>query len=647
MNIEQLRNKIIGKPLGHAVTFVREQMDSENRTVPILFSTETPILHWFGYLILSHDDKSVKLDRLNNGAPLLKDHIRYEQIGKIESATIDAKERVGRAMVRYSKANPVAEIEWKDMLDGIRTKASVGFQIHTLVPEVDAENKEIKIDDIPVYRAILWEPHEISIVSIEADVNAGVNRMLADGEMDDAVIEKIAQRMLEIQNNSQSQSPKGDTTMFNRSNILMDPDPQKINGGGPAPAPAINESEIRAKETQRINAIDATAKFAVNVPNITDIRNKAVNDGWTAEKFAHEVMPLMSTHSVTIDPNKGASENLGLSAKDVRGFSLRRAIHQLTVNHALSGAEKAVNDHILKFEKRDGRELTVRVPVDLLMRDLNTGTPTAGGNLVGTDLLGSEFIEMKRNQTIVEKAGARLLSGLVGNIAIPKQSGGATAYWLAEGATGTLNDQSFAQIAMTPHRLFAGTAFTKQLAFQASIGVENFITGDIQKVLKIAKDLAALNGSGADGQPLGVLNLTGMATAVTFSTAATFAKMIEFETNVATQNADEGALAYVTTPGVRGKLKAKAKDTNGSGFVWEKGMVNDYPAFATNQVPSNLVVFGNWNDLVIGEWAGVDITVDPYTLAADGKIRIIIEMHCDVVARHAASFCKSTDSGAQ
>ena len=124
--------------------------------------------------------------------------------------------------------------------------------------------------------------------------------------------------------------------------------------------------------------------------------------------------------------------------------------------------------------------------------------------------------------------------------------------------------------------------------------------------------------------------------------------MLEFETNVAANNAEVDAMAYITTPGSRGKWKAAAKSGTNNGFIWEPGnIVNGYNAFATNQVPGNKVLYGNFDDAVFGEWAGVDITVDPYTLAGDNKIRVIITLLCDFVVRHTQSFAISTDSGAQ
>jgi HK97 family phage major capsid protein len=240
------------------------------------------------------------------------------------------------------------------------------------------------------------------------------------------------------------------------------------------------------------------------------------------------------------------------------------------------------------------------------------------------------------------------LDGLVGNAAIPRISGGATTYWLPENGTATESDQAFGQVVLTPHRCVADTAYSKELLMQSSVDVEAFVRDDLARVLAIAIDLAALAGTGNAGQPLGILNTSGLATSVTFGAAATWPKVVSFETNVATSNADDGALAYVTSPGSRGKWKGIARFTNTGMPIWaDDNTVNGYPAYATNQVPSDKVIFGNWRDLVIASWAGIDVVVDPYSLKKQGLIEVTVTIWTDIGIRHTVSFCISTDSGAQ
>ena len=151
---------------------------------------------------------------------------------------------------------------------------------------------------------------------------------------------------------------------------------------------------------------------------------------------------------------------------------------------------------------------------------------------------------------------------------------------------------------------------------------------------------------GTSNAPVGILSTSGIGS-VTFGGAATFAKIVDFETQVSNANALRLNPAYVTTPNTRAKLKAAAKiGSTFPSFIWDNNMVNGYPAMATLQVPSNKVIFGNFNDLIIADWIGMDVTVDPYTLADKNQIKITINMLADIGVRNAGSFAASTDTGA-
>jgi HK97 family phage major capsid protein len=284
------------------------------------------------------------------------------------------------------------------------------------------------------------------------------------------------------------------------------------------------------------------------------------------------------------------------------------------------------------------------------IRALFAGTYSAAGALVGTELMAGALIDLLRNQMFVAQMGARFLSGLTSNVSIPRQTGGATASWLAEDATGTATNQAVGQLNLTPHRLFASTSYTEQLVNQASVDVENFVRQDLMTIIAIERDRAALNGSGVSGEPVGIINLgpSNLSTQVTLSAAQsmTYANAVQFETNLAVANADRGKLGYMTTPTVRGraKLVAEISSTN-SVPVWKNNEVNGYPARATNQVPTaTSVIFGNWDDLILAEWANSSIFVDPYSLSMAGQIRVINRLYCDNGVRHGKSFAISVDS---
>lgn len=611
-------------PQFRELTFKREDISAESRSVTVSFSSEEPVERWWGNEILDHNGKSCDLTRLNNSAPLLLNHDTSEQIGVVEKAWV--KDSRGYATVRFSKSECGEEC-FQDVVDGIRSKISVGYRVSSVVLESET-------DGLATYRCDSWQPYEISIVSVPADDSVGVGRS--------------AENQTEIP-----------ITIMNR-NLHLDPKPAEGGGGAvTAPAaPTINVNDVRSEERKRVGDITLIArKFDVPTADV----DRFIADGGTLDAFRAFVLESRANAKpvATEDPS------IGMSPREVKRFSVMRAINRLANKLPLDGLEKEASDACAKRNKREAdgffipHDITSRsiasaqglsareaAIIGAQIRALNANSPAAGGFLIGTDLLSGSMIDLLRNKTMVAALGATSLSGLQGDIAIPKVAGGATAYWLSESGTGTASDQSFGQLGLTPKRLFGATAYTKQLLAQASIDVEGFVRNDLMTVLALEKDRAAINGLGAAGEPLGLLNTTGINT-VTFSAAPTWAKVVQFETEVATDNADYGTMALLTTPAVRGKFKTTAKVSGQAIFLWENGQVNGYRAEVTNQVPSDKVIFANWSNLLLADWDGMDVVVDPYTLASTGQVKITIQLLTDVAVRHPVSFCVSTDSGAQ
>lgn len=359
-----------------------------------------------------------------------------------------------------------------------------------------------------------------------------------------------------------------------------------------------------------------------------------------------------------------ADGHIGMNRDDLRKYSLVRAIHAAATQN-WRGAEL----------ERDASEAVTRqlgkapqgfwVPQDVLVteqRDMVVGTPSAGGYLVSTDLLAQSFIELLRNKMSVRQAGATVLAGLVGDVAIPKQTGGATAYWVGESSSPTEGAQTVGQVALSPKTVGAFTDISRKLLKQSSIDVEAFVRNDLTSVLALAIDYAALHGPGTGNAPTGIAATSGIGDVAggTNGLAPAWSHIISLETEVAQDNADVGRLAYMSNAKVRGKLKATPRTaTYGDIMIWEPNAgntpVNGYPFFVTNQVSSTLtkgsssgvcsaIFFGNWADLVMGMWGGLDILVDPYTGGTAGTVRVIALQDVDIAVRHAQSFAAMLDA---
>lgn len=618
--IDKNETKVINTTIQYRDFSVEKgDIDQEKRIVNLSFSSEEPVERYFGYEILDHSSSSVDLSRLRKAGALLIDHNPSDQVGVIEEVYIDEADRKGRAKVRFGRSAKAQEV-FQDVIDGIKRNVSVGY----IIREMQLEKEE---SGSKYYRVTRWLPLEVSIVSIPADISVGIGRSGKTDSFETVVIEPGEKRENDEQNEQKEVRAMEEIVKVKEE--------------------AIKEEQKRVAEILAIGE-----RY-----NCLELAKKAIAEGTSLDAFRAQVLEtVFGARKVDIDPK------IGMNDKEVKEFRLTRAIMALVnKDWNLAPFEKEASDAVAKRIGKTPQGFFV--PYEIMTRDLVKGTTTAGGYLVATELRPEAFVEMLRNKMVVRQLGARILGGLVGDIAIPKQTGGATAYWVSEGAAPTESQQTFGQIAMTPKTVGAYTDISRKLLLQSSIDVEALVRQDIATTLALAIDLAAINGSGTDGQPTGVLNTSGVGLVSIGENggAPTFAHMVSLETEVATDNADIGTLAYLTNAKVRGKLKTTfVNPSSGDTIVWQLGkqagwgLVNGYDAAVSNQVPSNLtkgtgtdlsaIIFGNWGDLIIGEWGVLDILVDPYTGSAAGTVRVRALQDVDVAVRHAESFAIIVDA---
>jgi len=357
-------------------------------------------------------------------------------------------------------------------------------------------------------------------------------------------------------------------------------------------------------------------------------------------------------------PNDAA--HIGMTTREANRYSLVRAI-RAAVNSDWRGAELE-REASEATAQRLGRQPngSFFVPADWLeRRDLTVGTATAGGNTVQTNLLAQNFIDLLRNRMALQRAGVTVLSGLVGPIAIPRQSGGATAYWVAENTAVTESAQTFDQVTMTPKTVGGFTDIARRLLLQSSIDVEALVRTDLATVLALAIDVAGLHGPGSGNQPTGLAATSGIGSVAggTNGLIPTWGNIVDLETKITAANADIGRLAYISNAKVRGKLKQAPVVSGYPAMIWgaDPNPVNGYPVVTSNQISSTLtkgsssgicsaIFFGNWADLFIGMWGGLDILVDPYTGSTAGTVRVVALQDVDIAVRHPESFSAMLDA---
>jgi HK97 family phage major capsid protein len=417
---------------------------------------------------------------------------------------------------------------------------------------------------------------------------------------------------------------------------------------------SVDENQIRAnilKETEeRATEIMALAeRHGFEKKGIEFIsKNKNVED---FRSYILDNLDKSKSTQVRVADNP----DLGLSDKDVKNFSVLRAVQAvITGNRELAAFEFDVSDEYRKKNKEKKYEGAFTIPSDvqrasfkhrsfgaqaMQKRDMNVGSGTAGGYLVGTQHDADNFIDLLRSKMMLTQLGARVISGLTGNIAIPKLTGGATGYWVDEGSDVTESNPTVGQVTLSPKTVGAYVDYTRRTVLQSSPDIEAMLEDDLMQVIARQIDQKGLNGTGSNGEPTGILNTSGRGQ-VDYGAGMTWADVVNAEGEIAADDADIGNLAYLFTVALRSSMKQTLKASGVAGYIWDGGEINGYPAFATNQMPAAKGIFGNFNDLIIGEWSGLDIQVENVTLGKSGGHRIIALQDVDVAIRHPESFCE-------
>lgn len=599
--------------------FIREielrAAEADGDLIPCVLSTEQPVDRGGYDEVLSHQSGEVDLSRAPLPVVVQHDHTQLN-VGVVEQVRIEGGKLKGLA--RFGSSTQAREI-LADVKAGIIRSLSVGYQLLKTVSETGRTVR------------FAWMPYEVSVVSVPADPNAGFYRSLNHSSKG-----KIMNDITVTENDRATRSQRRSANQV-----------------------ALDERE----RVQEIAAIGQQFK-------LQNEANRAISEGTSIDAFRELAMSRLNGAS-TLRPAE--SPDLGLTRREIEQFSFVKAIlAQMDPNYARreAGFELEASRALAQKLGRDPQG--IYVPGEVLryqargQRDLVAGTPAYGGNLVATDHQAENFITLLRNRCHVINLGATTVGDLVGNVDIPSQAGGASVFWVAEGGAPTESSQVFGQVPLTPKTVGAFTDFTRRMLKQATPDIESIVRADLAGQIGVEVDRVAIAGSGAGNQPLGILNTSGIGSVAigTNGGAIAWTHVLELEEAIANANADEGALGYMTNNKARRALKGTTKVSGdaGAGFIWSDeardaagyGTLNGYRAAASNNVPSNLtkgtgvnlsaMIFGNWADVLIGQWGGLDILVDKFTNGTSGGTRVIALLDMDIAIRRAASFAVIKDA---
>jgi HK97 family phage major capsid protein len=631
--------------------------------IRLAISSETPYERWWGVEILGHKDGEVDLARLADGRhPLLLNHDLRQQIGVISAVEV-GKDKVLRGTARFSKNAGPQEV-LQDVRDGIRTLVSVGYMIEEVVelgqnekgeeveqrrlswdqfkaeiraacPDVGIADDDFfraqapegfvrkKGEEPPVYRVTRWQPFEASLVAVPADVSVGVGRS-AEGSAPAGQVQQQAQ--------ATPATPVFIQSVPRKEKSMEQKDPAQI-------------------ERERTAAIlDAAAKHAKYVSQ-KDADN-AIRNGHSVEQFKDLVWSKIETkHTDT------SEAQLGMSRKEAQRYSFGNLIRGLTIGSTKEiGLELEMSAAMAKMLGKDPEG--VYVPYDIFRRDFNVGTAAEAGNLVATDLRTDLYVDALRAAMVMPNLGVRILTGLTGNIDIPRKVTPGALAGVTEIGSASETQPATGKLTLSPKRVSAYVEPSKQAIIQSAIPLEAMLRDDLVMGAAVQIENYAIQGSSA-ANGTGLIYRTGLGTVseAANGTALLWDHLVDMETAAADANAEPDRLSgYLINTALRGKAKKTLKGTN-LGFIWENGAtpLNGYRTAITNNVPRNLTkgtattvasaaLFGSdWSTVVLGFFGGVDVVVDPYTLAATGQVRITLNQYWDYTARQPAAIVRRND----
>ena len=589
--------------------FVREGADDDQQNdtdhrVTFSFSSENPVDRWDYNEVLDHDTKSIRLGQRQESMPLLFNHDRDALIGVVEKVWLGDDRRL-YCTARFSDDDVGARYE-RLVRDGILTNVSFMYQVYDYdeMPKNERQNS-----GLPTFRATDWEPFEVSFVTIPADSSVGMGRAFTHSTEGD---------------NARSAQINKDSTMSE------------------------NRDDILRAERQRAAEIDAVcSQHAMDAA----FRNHALETGMTVDQVRAAILDKIQQRHT---PAGNAGLEADLDVSDRRSYSLLRALNCLKEGRQVDGLEREVSDELQKRYKLNGTS-GIYIPTNLASRAW-----TKPDAMIGTDHLSDEFVSYLRERSVLVGMGARVVSGLVGNVEIPVQTGGATVHW-GKDADIDVSEAAFDSVKMEMRQAGALMTIPRSMLIQSSPDIEAVLRDDLFNALAAAVDEVAIYGDGSD-KPKGLLKLDGIGKVEigTNGGLLTWDHIVDLETKVRAAKVRTGSFGYLVNPTTQGYLK-KLVDAQGRP-LWQTSLIdgqpdrlNGYAIADSTVVPSNLtkgtatskcsaVIFGAWDNLLIGEWSAVEIAVNPYGAAfKSGGMEIRAIQNVDTCVRRKEAFAAVQD----
>lgn len=556
---------------------------------------------YFERLVITPE--AVNLTRLNGGASILKNHNPDIILGTIVSAWIEDGKLAIRA--RFRKNDPEAVTIFNDIVDGTLPNVSIGYRPDTVVP--------VRENGVNFRDLTRWTPFEVSVaVGVPADPTVGFYRSMSvnsnQGATMPAKSEAQPEPPAEEKENQNPENAEPETAPAEPAAPESDPSDQSDPSETP-PDPPEPEKPAEPEEDPEVKQ---------NRQRAAELRQKAISP----EKIRSLNIPKERIN--TMPENK---------------YSLVRAFQSLINPKIDASFERSVSDELAS---RSGLYPSAN-SIMLSFRDGEfNGGAGVGAGMIGTDHRADLFIQSLRTRMGVKNA--TVLTGLVGNVDIPTQTGAVTVGIGAMNSTSSKTKPTVGSTVLTPKKFSAYVDVGEDLIAQGNPDAIAFVIDDLQAQLARKLDLSILTGN-ADPEILGVDGTTGVQTKVIANMGSiTWNDILDMYGKVADYEIEDGDLAWIAKGVTKANFMGISKDAGSGRFLVEDDKMNGFPVNVCGGLTANDLYLGVWKNVVIGNWGGLEIKIDDKTGIKSGTITVLARLYADIAITNPASFVKRVAS---
>ena len=374
-----------------------------------------------------------------------------------------------------------------------------------------------------------------------------------------------------------------------------------------------DEKEIKEKSDEKANEVEDTD---------ADKGNESKPDDAEVEDTEDEE---------TEDEKRTITNNNSNIRKMNKEFRLIKAIRDVANNRSMDDVTKAVANAGAEEMRKSGLSFGGQIQLPLETRTITVANEH-------DDVVETEFtniLEPLRAKNVLVEAGAKYLTNLVGDVQVPIMSA-TNVGWAGEVSDAASGDPSFSHVTLQPKRLTAYIDLSKQFIAQDSLAAEALIREDLVKAINNKLEATILgSASGDTTQPEGMFN------AISATSVANFADVCDKEADVEDANVN-GDCVYVMSNKAKAAFRNMAKSTKSTQLVMENGEIDGTKAINTSHVEGKKYIYGDFSNLAIGQWGAIDLTVDPYTLARSGQIRLVVNAYFDAKILRPSAFTAGT-----